>query len=168
MRLRPYQETDFEKIKTWVDDERTHAMWCANLIHFPLEKNNFEEVLQAGAKRLGEIPLIAETEEGETAGLICYSLNQETKTGMLRFVVLDPALRGKGYGREMVSLAAQYGFEKTNAEAVRLVVFSENTRAKACYLSAGFIEQDTTENAFHYKDEMWGRCNMVKEGKMQK
>lgn len=166
MRLRPYiPEKDFEAVQTWVNDERVHAMWCANLINYPLEKSNFEEVLQKGKERLGEIPLIAETEEGQAAGLICYSLNQDTKTGMLRFVILDPALRGKGYGREMVSLAAQYGFEETGAEAVRLVVFSVNEAAKHCYLSAGFTEQNTTEGAFQFKDEAWGRCNMIKERK---
>lgn len=163
MRLRRYQETDFEKIKTWVNDERTHAMWCANLIQYPIEKSNFEEVLQKGAERLGEIPFIAETEEGETAGLICYSMNKETETGMLRFVVLDPKLRGKGYGREMVSLAAQYGFEETNAKAVRLVVFSVNAPARQCYLRAGFEEVSTDEKAFQFNDEMWGRCSMIKK-----
>ena len=115
MRLRPYiPEKDFEAVQTWVNDERVHAMWCANLIQYPLEKNNFEEVLQKGKERLGEIPLIAESEDGKAAGLICYSQNQDTNTGMLRFVILDPALRGKGFGREMVSLAAQYGFEETD------------------------------------------------------
>lgn len=90
MRLRPYiPEKDFEAVQTWVNDERVHAMWCANLIQYPLEKNNFEEVLQKGKERLGEIPLIAETEDKKAAGLICYSLNQETQMGMLRFVILD-------------------------------------------------------------------------------
>ena len=91
--------------------------------------------------------------------------NQDTNTGMLRFVILDPALRGKGFGREMVSLAAQYGFEETGAEAVKLVVFSANEAAKHCYLSAGFTEQNTTEGAFQFEDETWGRCNMIKERK---
>ena len=165
MKLRPYQEADFETVRTWVNDERVHMLWCANLIHYPLEKNNFAEVLQNGKDRLGEIPFIAETDEGAPAGFICYSQNEETKTGMLRFVILDPALRGKGYGREMVSLTAQYGLEERGAQAVRLVVFSANEAAKHCYLSAGFIEQDTTEGAFQYKEETWGRCNMIKERK---
>ena len=42
MRLRPYiPEKDFEAVQNWVNDERVHAMWCANLIQYPLEKNNF-------------------------------------------------------------------------------------------------------------------------------
>ena len=163
MKLRPYEETDFETVKSWVDDERIHALWCANLIRYPLEKENFAQVLQKGKERLGERAFIAETQEGKPAGFICYCLQPETGTGMLRFVILDPKLRGRGYGREMVFQTAQYAFEETGAKAVKLVVFSANAAAKHCYLSAGFIEQDTTENAFQYKEETWGRCNMVKE-----
>ena len=44
MRIRPYIACkDYDEIKNWISDERTHAMWCANLIHFPIEKDNFEE-----------------------------------------------------------------------------------------------------------------------------
>ena len=39
MRLRPYIGTrDFDEIKNWITEERMYAMWCANLIPFPLEK----------------------------------------------------------------------------------------------------------------------------------
>jgi len=37
MRLRPYIQ-DFDEIINWITDDRTQAMWCANLIHFPIEK----------------------------------------------------------------------------------------------------------------------------------
>lgn len=52
-------------------------------------------------------------------------------------------------------------FEITNAQAVQLNVFPENKRAKKCYESVGFTERKTDLNAFSYKDESWGRCNMV-------
>ena len=46
MRLRPFiPYYDFDEIKNWISDERTHAMWCANLIKYPIEKENFENVL---------------------------------------------------------------------------------------------------------------------------
>ena len=37
-------DRDFEYISNWISDERTHAMWCANLIHYPLEKENFSTI----------------------------------------------------------------------------------------------------------------------------
>lgn len=51
MRLRPYQKKDFEVICKWIKEERAHALWCANLTSFPLEKKNFEELLAQGEER---------------------------------------------------------------------------------------------------------------------
>ena len=46
MRLRPFIAcSDFDVIKNWILDERTHAMWCANLIAYPIEKENFDSVM---------------------------------------------------------------------------------------------------------------------------
>ena len=61
----------------------------------------------------------------------------------------------------MLRLAVKYAFEITNVQAVQLNVFPENERAKKCYESVGFTERKTDLNAFAYKDELWGRCNMI-------
>ena len=52
MRIRPYiSDLDFDVIKNWITDERTHAMWCANLIRYLLQKENFDETLEQLAVR---------------------------------------------------------------------------------------------------------------------
>lgn len=162
MRIRPYISVlDFDEMDKWITDERTHAMWCANLISYPLQKRNFEETLAEFAAKFKDSPYVATTNEGKLVGFFCYSVNTDTNEGMLKFVVTAPEFRGKGYGREMVALAVKYGFEITKADAVQLNVFSENIGAKKCYLSAGFTERTNTDNAFCFGDEMWTRCNMV-------
>ena len=45
MRIRPYQNKDFDIISQWITDERSHALWCANLMPYPLEKNSFDALL---------------------------------------------------------------------------------------------------------------------------
>jgi RimJ/RimL family protein N-acetyltransferase len=40
-------------------------------------------------------------------------------------------------------------------------VFPENPRAMRCYEKAGFVVRNFTPDAFTYKDEIWGRCNMI-------
>ena len=80
---------------------------------------------------------------------------------MLKFVIVNPEYRGKGIANEMLKLVVEYAFGKAGAELVQLNVFSENIRAKKCYEKAGFVERNLTENAFTYKDESWGRCNMI-------
>ena len=35
MKIRAFDfDDDFDAIKTWITDERTHMMWCANLIPY--------------------------------------------------------------------------------------------------------------------------------------
>lgn len=163
MKLREYLPSkDFDNIKSWIDDERTHAMWCAGRFEYPLEKENFEAVLEDMHSKWGNTPFIASLDDGNNVGFFCYSLNDETKEGMLKFIVVNSLLRGKGVAKEMLELASQYAFEETGAKALHLNVFSENIRAKKCYQKAGFTERSVTENAFSYKDESWGRCNMFK------
>ncbi len=162
MRIRPYISCmDFDEIKNWISEERMHAMWCANLIQYPIEKDNFEKVMLEAATRFGDSPYVATTDEGKVVGFFCYSVNLKTNEGMLKFVMVDPSQRGKGVGKEMLQLATQYAFATTKADAVQLNVFPENTRAKKCYESVGFIERKTELKAFDFNDESWGRCNMV-------
>lgn len=162
MRLRPYIACkDYDVIKNWISDERTHAMWCANLIQFPIEKDNFEKVMNEMAQRFGDSPYVATSDEGQLIGFFCYSVNLVTNEGMLKFIMTNPDYRGKGYGKEMLRLAVKYAFEITNVDAVQLNVFPENIRAKKCYEAVGFAERRTDKDAFAYKDELWSRCNMV-------
>ena len=39
--LRQFNDSDFDVIKDWITDPREHAMWCANIIQYPIDKENF-------------------------------------------------------------------------------------------------------------------------------
>ena len=154
-------ERDFEYISNWISDERTHAMWCANLIPYPIEQESLRSFLSDILGRFGDKPFVAVDEEGRVVGFYCYSLNHETLEGMLKFVMVDASVRGKGIGKEMIRLAVLNAFSDPEAKTVQLNVFPENIRAKRCYEGVGFKERRTTPDAFMYKDESWGRCNMI-------
>ncbi|MBO4877299.1 MAG: GNAT family N-acetyltransferase [Ruminococcus sp.] len=162
MRLRPYIHClDFETLRKWMTDERTHSLWSAGRFPFPLEGNSFRQSLDDIALRSCDAPFIATDDDGKPVGFFCYSVNPASNEGMLKFVMIDSSLRGKGYGRQMIELAVSYAFQFTGAEAVILNVFSVNEAAKHCYLSAGFTVRTETPDAFAYKNESWGRCNMI-------
>ena len=123
MRIRPYQNKDFDIISQWITDERSHALWCANLMPYPLEKNSFDALLQEAEERFGDSPFVATTNDGQVVGFFCFSVNLHTNEGMLKFVVIDNTMRNKGYGCEMLKLAIKYAFEIAKADAVHLNVF---------------------------------------------
>ena len=164
MKIRAFNlDKDFDVIKTWITDERTHMMWCANLIPYPIEKETFRSILSEIAERFGDSPFAAVDDEGRVVGFYCYSLNHETHEGIFKFVMVDASVRGQGIGKEMIRLAVHNAFSDPEALTVQLNVFPENARAKRCYEGAGFAEREITPDAFKYKDESWGRCNMVKK-----
>lgn len=162
MRLRPYiHKTDFEYIKKWVKDERVHALWCANLIPYPLTEKGLLEVLDKEEKERGGSAFVATEDSGRPIGFFAYSANTSNNWGFLKFIILDNEIRGKGFGTQMLELALKYAFDITGVSAVQLNVFDVNDRAKRCYEKAGFAEDNVTKDAFGYKEECWGRCHMV-------
>ncbi len=162
MRLRPYiAALDYETLAAWVTDERLHAMWSARRFPYPLTRQGLDEALERMAASMKNAAFVAEDDNGAMVGFFCYSLSEQDNEGVLKFVIVSPEHRGRGYGRELVTLAARYAFEITKADSVRLAVFEENPAAKRCYLGAGFRERSVTENAFPFRGECWSRCSMV-------
>lgn len=105
----------FNEIKCWISDERTHAMWCANFIKYPIEKEYFDNVMLEEAAMFGASPYVATTDDGKVVGFFCYSVNLSTNEGRLKFVMLNPSQRGKGLGKAMLQLAIEYAFNIVDA-----------------------------------------------------
>ena len=83
MRIRPYLECkDFEAIKNWITDERTHAFWCAGHTDFPLEKEDFSTLLKEIAEMFGDAPYVATTDEGEVVGFFCCPKRTNFQTAL--------------------------------------------------------------------------------------
>ena len=161
MEIRRYEDSDLELIKKWSTDEKTHLMWCAGRTDYPITKESFDALLYDISKRCGDVPYVALDDSGIPVGFYCYSYNGETHEGMLKFVIVDPARRGRGLGRKMIGAAVEKAFSSPEVQAVHLMVFTENPHARKCYESVGFKELHTTPNAFKCKFGSWGRCNMV-------
>lgn len=162
MRIRPYiPNKDFEYLSKWIDSERTHALWCANQLPYPVTQKSFHDFLEKISLDRTDSAYVATEDDGQAVGFFCYSVNTEDNIGFLKFIIVDKTKRGKGYGKGMLNLALQYAFQITGAEAVQLNVFNENTSAKECYKKVGFAERIIDKDAFKYKDELWSRCNMT-------
>ena len=162
MTIRPYdKDADLEALASWITDERLHALWCGGRTDFPLSRESFDALLDAEAREHDTYPFTALDDGGRQVGFFCMGANRETGEAMLKFIVITPELRGRGLGREMLSLAVEYGFDTLDAHAVALMVFSVNERALKCYKAAGFELRSVAEGAFRFGDELWDRCNMV-------
>lgn len=162
MRIRSYiPGKDYKYVSKWIDTERTHAFWCANFFPYPMAQEAFHDLLEKNAADWTDSAYIATEKNGQPVGFFCYSVNTDDNVGFLKFILIDPAKRGNGYGKQMLNLALQYAFQITGAEAVQLNVFSENFSAKQCYEKVGFVKRKIDKGVFSYHDELWSRCNMI-------
>ena len=50
MRIRPYiPNKDYEYVSKWIDNERTHAFWCASLLSYSMTRKSFHILLGKNA-----------------------------------------------------------------------------------------------------------------------
>ena len=82
-------------------------------------------------------------------GFILLQCDADTVT--LKFVVIRPDYRARGYGTDALLEAAHYAFERLAAEHITLQVSPENGPALICFENAGFqylSYTDTAEQAY--------------------
>lgn len=134
MRLRPYiHSKDYDYIQNWITDERLHALWCANLIPYPMTGEKLQSVLEKDASDWAGCAYVATADDGALLGFFVLSVNVRNNSGFLKFVIVNNEFRGKGYGAQMIQLIQKYAFEIAGVSSIQLNVFDINTSARKCY-----------------------------------
>lgn len=163
MRLRAYiEEKDFPYIRKWLQDERTHSLWCAGLLQYPLQPDNFRDFLRKNAAEWEDSPYIVTDDDGTPIGFFSYNVNCRENYGFLKFIVLDNELRGHGTGSRMIRMICRFAFEITGVSSVRINVFDINKAAVGCYRKAGFSEESREMDALTFHGETWNRIRMIR------
>ena len=165
LRLRPYKECDAETIASWIKDEYAFRQWSADRYdHYPVTGADINAQYAAFADADWFYPMTAFDESGVVGHMIMRFTDPEKKTLRFGFVIVDVDKRGRGLGKEMLSLALKYAFDILKAEKVTLGVFEKNPAARYCYQAAGFREI-TAEPAeyYHVLGEDWKCLEMEAE-----
>jgi RimJ/RimL family protein N-acetyltransferase len=125
--------------------------------------STFEGHVAASVAGAGKRPFPRENEgiwivelDGEHMGSIALT-DEGDGQAMLRWVVLDPALRGRGLGRRLVAEVVAFA-EAAGYERVTLETFSDLTAAAHIYRSNGF------ELQWEQTGPRWGRETITYQG----
>lgn len=106
------------------------------------------------ARENGYSPFVLE-DGGEAVGFFILRQPGEDPSELrFGFVILDPSLRGKGYGKKMLALGIRHAFQDWGAKKVTLGVFANNPGAYHCYKALGFRETGST-STYQIGDEIW-------------
>ena len=94
-------------------------------------------------------------------------LDIDTVEGSARLgrLIVDPARRGAGLGREFVKELLEICFGDLGLRRVTLRVFRWNKPAILCYLSAGFEVEGILPEAVSYEGESWDTVLMGRRGR---
>ncbi|MBQ9264477.1 MAG: GNAT family N-acetyltransferase [Clostridia bacterium] len=143
MVLRAYIGEDSAILSKWLRTETELYQWSADRLNkFPLTEKDIDDHYAPQLKTGRFIPLTAVDEKDHVMGhfIIRYPKENDDRTVRFGFVIVNPALRGKGYGKEMLLLGIEYVKENLMAKRIDLGVFANNDSALHCYESIGFKE----------------------------
>lgn len=132
--LRPFDVADFPALRSWAPTEDDVYLFAGARRHWPLTDATLTSWLSAE----GVTPWTAHlaSDPGAAVGHI-ELVRTGPATGRLARVLLDPAARGHGHGRSLVSAAMEVAREK-GVSVLSLNVISANAVAIRTYVSLGF------------------------------
>ena len=140
--LRQTTENELRQIWGWISRPGIRNLLYTDRVSFETFLNDWHR-WAADAKTL---PLAIEIRT--TRFLIGFMLlKRDADTVKIRFVIIRPDYRARGYGTDALIETVRYAFEVLNAEHVTLEVLDGNGPALTCFENAGFQYLSYTETA---------------------
>lgn len=157
LRLRPYKNCDAKYIVSWIKDEVSFRKWCADRYEkYPITPEELNAQYDSLKDADNFYEMTAFDDSGVVGHLIMRFVDEEKRILRFGFVIVDDTKRGKGYGKEMLTLALKYAFDLLKVSKVTLGVFENNESAYYCYKSVGFEEVELPEKeCYHVLGEDW-------------
>lgn len=165
MDLRKYKKEDANEIIKWIRNEKELLLWSADIYNkFPLEAEDINNFYNICMEKSNFYPMTLE-ESGKVIGhIILRNTDEKNEVIRLGFIIIDPNLRGLGYGKHLINLAINYAENELNAKKINLGVFENNISAYKCYKSSGFVEINKNKK-YKINNEEWNCVELIYRGK---
>jgi len=139
LRLRPYHPNDAQHVVSWITDETAFYKWCANRFDkYPITAEELNDHYYSAGE---DFFVMTAFDEDGPVGQLTMRYPEENRTHVrFGYIIVDDRRRGKGYGRQMLTLALEYAFRILGAGKVSLGVFENNPSAQRCYKASGLRE----------------------------
>jgi RimJ/RimL family protein N-acetyltransferase len=124
---------DCATLTGWLTDPYLLLMTAPDWRH-PLTAGDVERAYFGPS---GSVEPLTAVADGGMVGHLGFH-RPRSDAGHLIHVIVDPALKGQGYGTAILNAIIRRSFEREDVRRLSLHVYSENVSAIACYLRAGF------------------------------
>lgn len=139
--LREYRESDYEHMRSWVNDPRIVGT-LSDIFLYPHSEKNTRGFLDLTTSREWTGFVIAHMGTEEYIGQIDFvKLDNKNGWGELGIVIGNEANHGRGYGTEALELMIDFAFDQLRLHRVELVCWSFNTRGRHVYEKVGFVQE---------------------------
>jgi len=154
-RVRPYRSEDAKEIVKWTKDKEPFYLWSAGRLgDYPITVERLQEATSGRIDSDRYFPFVA-VEDNEVVGFFTLRHPGEDYDELrFGFVIVNPEIRGKGYGKKMLQLGLVFAFDVYGATKASLGVFENNPNAYHCYKACGFIENGRKET-FEVGGNQW-------------
>jgi len=141
IRLRKLEPSDLPFLYQWENDA---SAWADGSNHNPLSKQDMLDYIASTTGdiyRDGQLRLIIESDNANVLTMGCIDLfdfdprNRRAAIGMY----IAPEYRGKGVGKEVLSLFEDYAFGHLNLRVLYAVIATNNEACSVLYRNAGYI-----------------------------
>lgn len=149
--LKPYANTDFKLLKSWVTDADLLFQFAGTDFHYPITEQQITVYKARNPDRHFYIGYY--DDEAAAFGEIIPQQNAAFRLG--RLIVGNPQLRGKGLGYRFVKDLVDECRGTFHAKVVDLFVWEENYSAIRCYQKAGFSFTDEPSFLLQYNNKQF-------------
>ncbi|MBQ8947148.1 MAG: GNAT family N-acetyltransferase [Lachnospiraceae bacterium] len=161
IRLRPYKRKDAAVIASWISNEDEFIYWSAGKLgSYPVSADtllDFAEHMEDN----DDICQMTAMDDDLLIGYCVLDTNEpdtedNNKTCIrIRHILVNPEVRGRGYGMGMLELALKYGFDILKSKKIVAEAFCDNDAQLDMYHAVGFSEtgpvKETEINGRSYK-----------------
>lgn len=128
MHLIPFEMKHYPLLIDWVSDEEFSLLWGGPCYSWPITV----EQISAHQARTEVSSFILVSDKNKIGFIELFKVN-ERHYRLCRVLVAVENSRGKGLGKQLVSLAMDRAKNEFGADKVSLGVFEKNERAISCY-----------------------------------
>ena len=145
MQIVEVTELFIKDVFEWRNDKITREM------SFSSEKIKFESHLYWFKNMMNDNNQVVYIgiEEEDRVGICRFNLDQKNKIAEVS-INLNPKMRGKNYGFQLLSLSRERFFEKQKIDLIAKIK-ETNEQSKKLFSKAGFFIHDKEDNFLYYK-----------------
>lgn len=157
LQLEKFTPADYVQLIRWVDSAEALMQFAGPGFTFPLTREQLDHS-QGDSNRIA-----FKVTDAATGVMIGHAeLYQAGQSVYLsRILIGEKELRGRGMGKQIVSLLLDYAFTILGKTTAQLNVFDWNIAAVRCYESAGFVINPGKQLERNVNGQTWIALNMV-------